>query len=276
MNTAGLSAILYPCLSFHIFVLVLTFLYFPLTARMESNGQKGRVHISQGMAHALALQGKAHWYAPRPDKITAKGKGEMSTYWLHEDLMGMKKNKPPPSLWTNLEDVINVQEQKLVEGNLHLLEHWLKKIVAMSGMDLSVFAKEDALELLQYEDDFDGSIVDEVEAPAQFSLPFSAAATNVDTIELPAKVVIELHGFVKTISTNYNKANPFHSMHHSCHVVRSMNRVLEYLQSNPLLQRDPLALFVIVLTCMVSDLDHPGARVLSFVVRSFVSQKKLL
>ena len=45
---------------------------------MESNGVKGRVHISQDMAHLLALEGKSHWFMLRPDKITAKGKGEMT------------------------------------------------------------------------------------------------------------------------------------------------------------------------------------------------------
>lgn len=80
-------------------------------ARMESNGAAGMVHISQETANELTARGKtsksaeiwtivaffvfivAHlsrlylvcledWFYPRDEKITAKGKGELQTYWL--------------------------------------------------------------------------------------------------------------------------------------------------------------------------------------------------
>jgi class 3 adenylate cyclase len=51
-------------------------------SRMESNGSKGRLHISQTTADELKKAGKAHWLTPREDKILAKGKGEMQTYWV--------------------------------------------------------------------------------------------------------------------------------------------------------------------------------------------------
>ena len=49
---------------------------------MESNGQKGRVHISQTTAQELIKSGKSSYIVERDDKITAKGKGVMTTYWL--------------------------------------------------------------------------------------------------------------------------------------------------------------------------------------------------
>jgi len=51
-------------------------------ARMESNGVRGRIHISQATADALISQGKGRWVIPREEKIVAKGKGEMQTYWV--------------------------------------------------------------------------------------------------------------------------------------------------------------------------------------------------
>ena len=48
-------------------------------ARMESNGVKGKIHISQSTADELITAGKAQWLIPREDKIVAKGKGEMQT-----------------------------------------------------------------------------------------------------------------------------------------------------------------------------------------------------
>eukprot|EP00977_Amphora_coffeiformis_P016678 scaffold5224_cov135-Amphora_coffeaeformis.AAC.2 len=60
-------------------------------ARMESNGQKGRIQVSQSTADLLIAAGKQHWVRMREDKIQAKGKltpslmrpqGELTTYWV--------------------------------------------------------------------------------------------------------------------------------------------------------------------------------------------------
>jgi class 3 adenylate cyclase len=52
-------------------------------SRMESNGQRGRIHISESTKECLVQQGKGHWATPREDKIVAKGKGEMQSHWLN-------------------------------------------------------------------------------------------------------------------------------------------------------------------------------------------------
>lgn len=51
-------------------------------ARMESNGERGRIHVSQATADALIAKGKSHWIVAREDKIIAKGKGELQTYFV--------------------------------------------------------------------------------------------------------------------------------------------------------------------------------------------------
>ena len=50
---------------------------------MESNGLPNRIHVSEETANALTLQGKGHWLTPREDKIVAKGKGELQTYFVN-------------------------------------------------------------------------------------------------------------------------------------------------------------------------------------------------
>ena len=50
---------------------------------MESNGQKGRIHVSEDTAKLLEEGGKSHWLTAREDKIQAKGKGELQTYWVN-------------------------------------------------------------------------------------------------------------------------------------------------------------------------------------------------
>lgn len=49
---------------------------------MESTGVRGRVQVSQSTADHLNEHGKGYWLTPRSDKVVAKGKGEMDTYWL--------------------------------------------------------------------------------------------------------------------------------------------------------------------------------------------------
>ena len=53
-----------------------------VAARMESNGEPGRIHISQETAEILKEAGKESWVEPREDVIMAKGKGQLNTFWL--------------------------------------------------------------------------------------------------------------------------------------------------------------------------------------------------
>lgn len=58
-------------------------------SRMESNGTKGRIQISEATANLLIAAGKKHWLQEREDAIVAKGKGKLRTFWLASD---KKKN----------------------------------------------------------------------------------------------------------------------------------------------------------------------------------------
>lgn len=49
---------------------------------MESNGTPGRIHVSQAVADELEKHGHGRWVEARADKIHAKGKGEMQTYFV--------------------------------------------------------------------------------------------------------------------------------------------------------------------------------------------------
>lgn len=49
---------------------------------MESTGVPGRIHVSEAFAEELKRYNKGSWLTPRDGTIVAKGKGEMSTFWL--------------------------------------------------------------------------------------------------------------------------------------------------------------------------------------------------
>jgi hypothetical protein len=49
---------------------------------MESNGLRGKVQVSQETATLLVNADKEHWLTPREDKIVAKGKGMLQTFFV--------------------------------------------------------------------------------------------------------------------------------------------------------------------------------------------------
>ena len=51
-------------------------------SRMESNGEKGKIQCSATTAELLIEAGKESWLEKRADRIQAKGKGEMETWWI--------------------------------------------------------------------------------------------------------------------------------------------------------------------------------------------------
>lgn len=67
----------------HSFLILLDFRALVNTAaRIESTGQRGRIHLSEECANEIMRHNKAHWVQPREDKVSAKGKGELTTFWL--------------------------------------------------------------------------------------------------------------------------------------------------------------------------------------------------
>jgi class 3 adenylate cyclase len=51
-------------------------------ARVETSGQKNRIHASKEAATQICEFGKEHWVKARNEVIVAKGKGEIQTYWI--------------------------------------------------------------------------------------------------------------------------------------------------------------------------------------------------
>ena len=52
-------------------------------SRMESTGQKNRIQVSQDTADLIRASGKGRWLQQREGLVAAKGKGEVTTYWVN-------------------------------------------------------------------------------------------------------------------------------------------------------------------------------------------------
>ena len=213
-------------------------------ARMESNGAKERIHVSQETADLIEAANKPHWLTPREDKIHAKGKGELQTYWLEikrdNNMSGnMSLESESESDYSDFteedslaedidgEIVLDERSQRLVDWTVDQLSRLLKQIAARRQL-LGLVADPDIAEkqVLDFSDG--GTVIDEVEDVVEL-LPFDPKATNldalVDNITLSAEVVSQLRDFVATIATLHND-NQFHNLSHATHVTMSVVKLL--------------------------------------------------
>ena len=54
-------------------------------ARMESNGIRDEIHVSESTAALLYESGKFDWVIKRQDVVQVKGKGKMQTYFVNKE-----------------------------------------------------------------------------------------------------------------------------------------------------------------------------------------------
>lgn len=212
-------------------------------SRMESTGQKARIHISQKTADLLRKAGKENWLTPRDELVEAKGKGSMQTYWCEptasraqtivsatDHSCGATEHHP---------DVDNMQLpeherciQRLVNWNVEILERLLRKVVAQRranhGENTKVKSspKTTAISIRHYPiraareeisetitlPEFDGSVL-------------ATYAETADGIPLPSKVREQLRDFVSVIAHGY-RDNPFHNFEHASHVAMAATKML--------------------------------------------------
>ena len=74
---------------------------------MESTGQKGRIQVSQATADILTDAGKAHWLTKRAERVEAKGKGSLQTYFVMPTSSGTRTTRSTPEA----EEARQYQEQ---------------------------------------------------------------------------------------------------------------------------------------------------------------------
>ena len=266
------------------------------SARMESNGIKNQIQISQSTADEIKKAGKEHWFEPREDLVNAKGKGCMQTFWLsikderRTSSVGERDNNQKTFTGNGEGDIQEVNEQsqkneRLVVWAVDILTRLLKQIVSTRKSSLSkTTSKHDEAELEMLEQNLGkgGSMLEEVSEFFELP-PFDGdLAERVDsshTIALDKAVVSQLQVYVGDIFEMYRK-NPFHNADHAIHCTMSINKLLgrivspdvspgdkDYGQSHILgrlhertygISSDPLTQFAAVFSGLVHDVDHRG------------------
>lgn len=240
---------------------------------MESTGQRGKIQVSQETADLLVAAGKMSWITPREDRVIAKGKGEMQTYWVNvgttiditafQDGMG------------SLDDSLSYEEgpfaalspktTRLVLWNVEILLDMLRQIHVLRG-DTSSNYRETIVRSKENRK----TPYEEVEDVIKFP-PYDGQAAEIDTddVELDAEVEQQLEDFLSTIASMYIE-NHFHDFAHASHATMGVVKLLSSLvkakpdegsdvqNASYLIASNPLVQFAIVLSVICHDVDHPG------------------
>eukprot|EP00934_Nitzschia_sp_Nitz4_P003323 Nitzschia sp. Nitz4//scaffold172_size47551//32245//35933//NITZ4_007146-RA/size47551-snap-gene-0.66-mRNA-1//1//CDS//3329538765//3313//frame0 len=224
-------------------------------SRMESLGEKDKIHISQSTADELVKLGKGHWIRLRRDVVEVKGKGRMSTYWVepHEHALHSSHNgeedlsshdhhhhdEVPVQLTfkTSITPCIDaVRIERLVAWNVDVLSRLLRGIVAHHAPNrrsiLRVLGEEKQQKQHPTPLHVAGNPIDEVEEI--IALPEYDRHHGHDNrnLELDPTIVEQLRKYVAAIAGTYHGAqNPFHNFEHASHVCMSVSKLMSRIVS---------------------------------------------
>ncbi|KAL7568291.1 hypothetical protein ACA910_022628 [Epithemia clementina (nom. ined.)] len=228
-------------------------------SRMESLGEKGMIQCSQETADLLLAAGKGNWFRPRQDKIHAKGKGQLQTYWLATDFnnnnqVGSGSQLPegatvPVPLHAAAPGHVLDKSERLVKWNCDLLMKSLLEIecARVSAAEQSTTTAPVPPSPEQFPQsnpayDMDSSrhetVLEEVQEIIR--LPqFNGGATKTkpSDVQLPPIVAEQLHSYIGAVAMLY-RDNPFHCFEHASHVTMSVSKLMSRIIAPELSSHD--------------------------------------
>ncbi|KAG7339562.1 adenylate and guanylate cyclase catalytic domain containing protein [Nitzschia inconspicua] len=244
-------------------------------SRMESTGVPNKIQISQETATLLSSVGKEHWYTEREDKITAKGKGELNTYFLHRE-SGISNAEVAKQVVEP--DNNAVADNRLLKKKGSRDSEWCialltSILVEMANVRAAKQIKQDSQTLLKsLENDSCNNQCILEEVVEYITLPeYSVTGSVKEAVDLDTTTAEELQCYVETIASLYN-ANPFHNFRHATQVAMNVNKLLNRIIAPDLesptaealhdhsygITSDPLTKFAVVFSALIHDCDHPG------------------
>jgi Adenylate and Guanylate cyclase catalytic domain len=195
-------------------------------SRMESTGVPGRIQLSQETADLLAAAGKSHWIKPREETVYAKGKGEMSTFFLHvtsqshgsSSIDSSSSPDDEPNRIQDLSDdragtsssvqrLISEKTSRLIDWNVELLMRHLKMIAArrqsIRATKIGGYAKMMSCSLtprpgIQPIEE----VVEVIELP-EFDAEASNMKFDADSAQISTAVFEQLRSYVTSIAALY-------------------------------------------------------------------------
>lgn len=245
----------------------------------------GRVQISQATAEQLAKSGKSTWYTPREEKVLAKGKGHLSTYWLKVVSSSSSSGSASSSEYGGTGESASGElmlESPKEKSDVVIL--WVVDIMKKLLIDIEVrrlsrrrpsVTGEPSSPLITTDERETGgtTVLDEVVEIIRMPKYTGGNSVDKSTIVLSKKVTKQLEQYVRAIASMYNH-NAFHSFEHAMHVTNSAMKLLSRIVSPDIeidedvatdqclhdhtygITSDPLTQFA----CVFSALIHDGKK----------------
>ena len=245
-------------------------------ARMESNGKPGRIHLSSETADLLVESGKGHWLTKRDDKIQAKGKGELQTWWLGKTTKSSAASvtSGTESAWSEEEEEeneiqvgdsvlhLNEKTHRIVNWTVQSLMNLLERLAA--SREASGMTGSSSTSLAQGSP---GKIpLEEVQEVISFHSSSPQGVDGVDVV-LGQNIEDQMEVFVGTIAGMYPAFNSFHNFDHASHVTMNALQMFSKMskfttteseEEGFCISSDLLAVFACAFAALVHDIQHPG------------------
>lgn len=186
-------------------------------ARMESTGLPNKIHLSQETADQLIASGKSNWLELREDRVFAKGKGELQTYFLnigqrggsaqstsgHSDGTADESDETPEQkqATAHIYSLASSKTRRLVEWNAEVLSRLLRQIVARR--QARKVSPNSAVADLEHKPKPGENVIDEVceiVALPDFDNKTAQRQPESDSIVLSDAATEQLHDFVASIA----------------------------------------------------------------------------
>jgi len=256
-------------------------------SRIESSGAKNRIHISESTANELTSAGKSAWLRKREEKIKAKGKGALQTYWVEAGKILSDPGKTASVSSGSLPSITHLPERlaievadeankRMVNYNVEVLSQFLKKLIAMRTPQQIRAGPQ----LIDKTSSTDSPVLSQVAEIIE--LPDKVAEYHMDptVVTLSDVVVAQLKDFTTTIAMMYH-SNSFHGFEHASHVTMSVAKLMsrlvtpETIDYNDMTYKvkggnqklhecsfgitsDPLTQFAVAFSALIHDVDHQG------------------
>ena len=227
-------------------------------ARIESTGERAKIHLSEDTADLIIAAGKGHWVTARKGKVSAKGKGQLQTYWL--DLSAGKNSmdsgsvdiglvgdgqedfKPGESFgsigvgnlvaqFENRHKLNSLDERTKRQADyiVEVLISILKKIAARRGLSTVSHASKSDTTASSEEFNILEEHASNLSPVAKDSISFQSQyrnknGTSLNQITVAPGITKQVKDFVTSIAALHQE-NPYHSFEHANHIMMSARKL---------------------------------------------------
>ena len=189
------------------------------------------------------MLGKAEWISPRREKVQAKGKGEMQTYWVEPGGGGTPSRSGSSSAFSATDDEADAKsiefdifpsagepkktatQERLVEWNTTIFEDLIKRLVAHRKSTGTHSEHNEKIYWTQLDDGkrVRDEVAQSIPLPSFQKVEKSCRPGSVDIDKI---VRDELRALISAVAERY-RSNPFHNFDHATHVTMSTKKLLQ-------------------------------------------------